>query len=203
MKRKNKLNNWAPRSGRPLSRVAAHELGHVITHITTERYFNWVWIAGVSKGWDGNYDLTKVAGCVQQRSAQCGTGSSACLRRRRQQAHNATTAARGKPDAHKRRIQMDKVKWGQLEKKYNIVVEGNKAAAARRGQLFGKLLTATATLGTKAVELKLWTGIEVAQFDADHTEKFTESNLAGELKNVCLFTLAQWEMAQAQVAAGA
>jgi hypothetical protein len=97
---------------------------------------------------------------------------------------------------------MEKVNWEQLEKEYNIVVEGDKATATRRGQLFGKLLTATATLGTKAVELKLWTGIEVAQLDADHTEKFTDSNLAGELKKFCLFIIADWEMAQAQVAAG-
>jgi hypothetical protein len=95
------------------------------------------------------------------------------------------------------------INWDQLEKRYNIAIEGNMATVTKRGQSFGKLLTATATLGTKAVELKLWTGIEVAQFDAAHTEKFTEPNLAGELKNVCLFTLAQWEMAQAQVGAGA
>jgi hypothetical protein len=94
------------------------------------------------------------------------------------------------------------INWDQLEKRYNIVIEGNVATASKRSKLFGKVLTATATLGTKAAELKLWTGIEVAQLDADHTEKFTESNLAGELKKFCLFIIADWEMAQAQVAAG-
>jgi hypothetical protein len=103
----------------------------------------------------------------------------------------------GLPTQAGRRFQMDQMNWEQLEKRYSIVVEGNKATATRRGQLFGKVLTATATLGTKAVELKLWNGIEVTQLDTDHTEKFTESNLADELKDVCLFTLAQWEMAQA------
>jgi hypothetical protein len=94
------------------------------------------------------------------------------------------------------------INWDQLEKRYNIVIEGNVATVSKRSKLFGKVLTATATLGTKAAELKLWTGIEVAQLDADHTEKFTESNLAGELKKFCLFIIADWEMAQAQVAAG-
>jgi hypothetical protein len=89
------------------------------------------------------------------------------------------------------------INWEQLEKRYNIVIEGNKATAYRRGKLFGKVLTATATLGTKAVEIALWTGTRVEQFDVDHTEKFTESNLADELKDVCLFTLAQRDMAQA------
>jgi len=94
-----------------------------------------------------------------------------------------------------------KVDWEQLEKRYSIVVEGNKATATRRGRLFGKLLTATATLGTKAVEVALWTGTQVEQFDVDHTKKFTESNLTDELKTLCMILIAEWEMAQAQVAA--
>jgi hypothetical protein len=98
-------------------------------------------------------------------------------------------------------FQEELVNWEQLEKRHSIVVEGNKATATRRGQLFGKLLTATATLGTKAVEVALWTGTQVEQFDVDHTKKFTESNLTDELKTLCMILIAEWEMAQAQVAA--
>jgi hypothetical protein len=97
--------------------------------------------------------------------------------------------------------ELEQVNWVQLEKKYNIVVEGNKATATRRGRVFGKLLTATAILGTKAVEVALWTGTKVEQFDVDHTKKFTESNLTDELKTLCMILIAYWEMAQAQVAA--
>jgi hypothetical protein len=97
-------------------------------------------------------------------------------------------------------IHMEQMNWEQLEKRYNIVIEGNVATVTKRG-LFGfRLLRATAVLGTKAVEVKVQDG---SQHEVDHDATFTESNLADELKVVCLFTLAQWEMAQAQVAAGA
>jgi len=96
-------------------------------------------------------------------------------------------------------MEMTQVNWEQLEKRYKIVVEGNNATATKRGLFGGKpLFTATPILGTKAVKLKLTDG---SQVDAHHDQNFSESNLADELKTVCLFTLAQWEMAQAQVAA--
>jgi hypothetical protein len=64
MKRKTKPSNWAPRSERSLRKTAAHELGHVIAHITTERYFFSVWIAGVNEWQDKQYESKPIAGCV-------------------------------------------------------------------------------------------------------------------------------------------
>ena len=41
--------NNKPRPVSDQKEVAAHELGHVITHITTERYFGMVWVRGVHR----------------------------------------------------------------------------------------------------------------------------------------------------------
>jgi hypothetical protein len=51
-----------------LARFVAHELGHVIAHIVTETYFDYVWVRGVNKmydGWiDSRPDGKNMAGCV-------------------------------------------------------------------------------------------------------------------------------------------
>jgi hypothetical protein len=47
-----------------------------------------------------------------------------------------------------------KVNFERLEKKYGIVITGNKATAFKRGLFRSKpLLTATAFLGTKAIDV--------------------------------------------------
>jgi hypothetical protein len=47
-----KATDWKPCPADVVTEAAAHELGHVIGHITTERYFGMVWVAGVSQPWD-------------------------------------------------------------------------------------------------------------------------------------------------------
>ena len=90
------------------------------------------------------------------------------------------------------------VNWEHLEKKYRIVITGNKASVCKQGLLRDKpVLTATGFLGTKAIDIEM----------NGHTLELktecvlTEANLASELKMYCLFALADWEMAQARVAA--
>jgi hypothetical protein len=86
-----------------------------------------------------------------------------------------------------------------LERKYRIVIEANKASVSRR-RLLGDmpLFTATAILGTKVVDIKMnfQNGVLGRIFDLDHDETFTESNVASELKPLCLFILADWNLAQ-------
>lgn len=96
--------------------------------------------------------------------------------------------------------------WGHLEKKYRIVIEANKATVFKRAWL-GRdrpFLTATAILGTKAVEVTMnpQNGVPVAEFDVEAEEAFTESNLESELRMMCLFLLAYWDAAQKTVNSG-
>ena len=52
---------------------------------------------------------------------------------------------------------LNTVDWEQLEKKHSIVIEGNRATVSSRQWLRGDkpLFTATAFLGTKAVDIKM------------------------------------------------
>ncbi len=91
--------------------------------------------------------------------------------------------------------------WEQLEKKYRIVIEGSKGMASERRWVLGDkpTLTATAILGTKAVEVKMNSpknGVPGFLADVYAEQTFTESNLASELRKMCLFLLADWELAQ-------
>jgi hypothetical protein len=65
------------------------------------------------------------------------------------------------------------------------------------------LFTATAILGTKVVDVKMnsQNGVPGPIFDLDHDETFTESNVAAELKPICLFILADWDHVQKSVSA--
>jgi hypothetical protein len=90
--------------------------------------------------------------------------------------------------------------WEQLEKRYDIVIEANKGTVSKRGGLLGgkRQFTATAILGTKAVEVKMDSrnGVPGPIFDVEAEQTFTESNLASELRMICLFMIAQWDAAQ-------
>jgi hypothetical protein len=96
--------------------------------------------------------------------------------------------------------------WEQLEKKYRIVFEGNKATASERRRVLGDkpVLTARAILGTKAVEVEMnpQNGVPGFVDDVYAEQDFTELNLTSELRKMCLFLLAQWELAQTTVKAG-
>jgi hypothetical protein len=108
-----------------------------------------------------------------------------------------------KGDTMKRTPQFEEVNfqpdWELLEKKHRIVIEANKASVSRR-RLLGDipLFTATAILGTKVADIKMnsQSGVPGPIFDLDHDETFTESNVASELKPLCLFILADWDLAQ-------
>ena len=60
------------------------------------------------------------------------------------------------------------------------------------------MFTATAILGTKAVNIELDShkGVRGAILELDHEETFTESNLAAELEVICMIILAEWDIAQ-------
>jgi hypothetical protein len=108
-----------------------------------------------------------------------------------------------KGESMKRRPQFNeansRIDWERLENKHRIVIEANKASVSRR-RLLGDmpLFTATAILGTKVVDVKInsQNGVPGPIFDLDHAETFTESNVASELKPLCLFILADWDRAQ-------
>lgn len=87
------------------------------------------------------------------------------------------------------------IDWEQLKKKYQIVIEGNKATVAKRG--WGKKIsfTATAFLGTKAVDV-LFEGLSI---DLTAQEIFSKSNLESQLMMMCLFVAAEHEAAMAAV----
>lgn len=96
--------------------------------------------------------------------------------------------------------------WEQLEKKYRIVIEGSKGMASERRWVLRDrpVLTARAILGTKAVEVEVNPENSAASLalDVNVDETFTESNLESELRKICLFVLAEWELAQTTVRAG-
>lgn len=90
--------------------------------------------------------------------------------------------------------------WQQLEKQYRIAIEDNKAIVSKRrwGLRDKPTFTAKAILGTKAVEVTMnsQNGVPGPILDLDAEQTFTESNLMSELKQICLFVLAEWELAQ-------
>jgi len=99
----------------------------------------------------------------------------------------------------------DMVNWKRLEKKYSIVIEGNKATVSKRRWVLAdkRVFTATAILGTKAVDVVMdsQNGLPGPIFDVEAEQTFTESNLESELKMICLFILADCEPAQKAVSA--
>ena len=86
------------------------------------------------------------------------------------------------------------------------MIEANKATAFKRGRVLADkpVLTATAIVGTKAVEVKMNSqkGLPGPIFDVEAEQTFTESNLEAELKMICLFVLADYDTAQKAVNAG-
>jgi hypothetical protein len=92
------------------------------------------------------------------------------------------------------------VDWEQLEKNHKIVIEGDKATvSARRWPLGDKpLFTATAFLGTKAVDIKLNSrnGMPgpIVEWNANQT--LTESTVASELEVICMIFLGEWDAAK-------
>jgi hypothetical protein len=92
--------------------------------------------------------------------------------------------------------------WEQLEKKYSLVIEANKATACVGGK---RVVEVTATLGTDDANVLIDFGFDpstsVSNMGIKAPQKFTDLNLAAELKETCLFVLAQREMALAAVAA--
>ncbi len=95
----------------------------------------------------------------------------------------------------------EEIDWEQLEKRYRIVIEGNKATVSKRGWFEKTLFTATAFLGTKAVDVLVSQGGCETALELDNQEIFTESNLEAELKVICLFVAADYEAANRYVAA--
>ncbi len=78
------------------------------------------------------------------------------------------------------------VDWEQLRRKHTIVIEGNRATVTARRTLLGDkpLFTATAFLGTRAVEIKMnsQNGRPGPLLEWDARETLTESNSASELE---------------------
>lgn len=90
--------------------------------------------------------------------------------------------------------------WEQLESRYEIVIAANKGTVSQRRGLLSsrRLLTATAIVGTKAVEVKMESrnGAPGPIFDVEAEQIFTESNLESELRMMCIFLVADWDVAQ-------
>lgn len=81
------------------------------------------------------------------------------------------------------------------------MIQANKATVSTRGWLTANepVFSATAILRTKVAEIEMNSG---AVFDVDNAQIFTESNLGVELEKICLFILAEYEMAQATARGG-
>jgi hypothetical protein len=89
--------------------------------------------------------------------------------------------------------------WEQLERKYSLVIEANKATASVGGK---RVVAVAATLGTDAANVLIDFGpSSISNMKIKALQKFTDSNLAVQLKETCLFILAQREMALAAVPA--
>jgi hypothetical protein len=92
------------------------------------------------------------------------------------------------------------VDWEQLEKKHSIVIDGNRATVSSRRWLSGDkpLFTATAFLGTKAMDIKMNSQSgrpgRIIEWDVDET--LTESNVASELEIACMVMLGEWGAAR-------
>lgn len=87
---------------------------------------------------------------------------------------------------------------GRLENKYALVIEGNKATASDGGKSVVAIMPFRVHQ-TRILKYGPSTGVSNIKVKA--LRKFTDSNLAAELKETCLFTLTQREMALAAVAA--
>lgn len=92
------------------------------------------------------------------------------------------------------------VDWEQLKKRHSIVIEGNRATVSvRRWPLGDKpLFTATAFLGTKAVDIKLMNhkggAGHIVEWDVQET--LSESNVTSELEVTCMIFLGELDAAQ-------
>jgi hypothetical protein len=95
---------------------------------------------------------------------------------------------------------LNTVDWEQLEKKHSIVIEGNRATvSARRWLLDNKpLFTATAFLGTKAVDIEMESqnGGPGPIVELDVSEILTESSVASQLEEICMIFLGEWDAAK-------
>jgi len=86
------------------------------------------------------------------------------------------------------------------------VIEGSKGTAYDRRWVVRDrpVFTARAIVGTKAVKVEMspqHSGAILA-LDVDAAQTFTELNVESELRETCLFVLADWELAQTTVKAG-
>ena len=92
--------------------------------------------------------------------------------------------------------------WAQVDKKYSIVVEGNKATASVGSE---RVAVVTAMVGTDEASVQINPGgpATISNMKIKALQKFTDSNLAAELRNTCLFILMEKEMAQAAPEVGA
>jgi hypothetical protein len=98
------------------------------------------------------------------------------------------------------------VNWERLIKRYSIEIQTSRATVSKRGWSLGdkRVFSATAILGTKVAEVKMNSsnGMPGPVFDVDNAKTFTESNLATELRQICLFILAEYDAAQESARAG-
>jgi hypothetical protein len=78
---------------------------------------------------------------------------------------------------------------------------GGSGAATAAGLCFGSLGTDTAGSVRMLIDFGFDPSTSVSNMKIKAPQKFTDSNLAAELKETCLFVLAQMEMALAAVAA--
>lgn len=86
-----------------------------------------------------------------------------------------------------------------MERKYSLVIEANKATASVGGK---RVVAVTATPGTDDANVLIDFGPSFSSnMKIKVLQKFTDSNLAAEIKETCLFILAQMEMALAAVVA--
>jgi hypothetical protein len=99
---------------------------------------------------------------------------------------------------------LNTVDWEKLEKEHSIVIEGNRAAVSSRRWLRSDkpLFTATAFLGTKAVDIKMepHNNRRGSLIECDAGEILTESNIASQLKVFCMIILGEWDAAKRFVA---
>jgi hypothetical protein len=98
-----------------------------------------------------------------------------------------------------------RVNWEELERKYSIAIQANKATVSKRRWPVDKpVLTATAILGTKVVDVEMnsQNGVPGIVFDVDAEQTFTDANVAPELRTICLCILAELDAAQDAVRAG-
>lgn len=97
--------------------------------------------------------------------------------------------------------------WPELEKKYRVEIDENKAVVWERRILKRDrpVLTLNAIPGKKAVEISVYyrgSPEPQLQFELYDNEVFTDQNVASELESLSLFVVADMELATITVNAG-